>query len=105
MPSSNGALNTDTGAMLEGTRQLANIHMDLMASLQRYQTMNQNLTSSGFQGDAAIQSMTTTEDIRRTGTQVTQRFETVINTIKTSAAHYDSTNQQNRNVIGQVTGA
>lgn len=105
MPSSNGALNTDTGVMLEGARQLGNIHLDLMASLQRYQTMNQNLTSSGFQGDAAIQSMATTEDIRRTGTQVTTRFETVINTIKTSAAQYDSTNQQNRNTIGQVTGA
>jgi uncharacterized protein YukE len=105
MSASNGALNTDTGVMLEGARQLANIHMDLMSSLQRYQTMNQNLTSSGFQGDAAIQSMTTTEDIRRTGTQVTTRFETVINTIKSSAAQYDSTNQHNRNIIGQVAGA
>lgn len=96
------ALNADVAQMLSGASQLSNIQQEVLSALGRYVTMNQNLTSTGFSGDAALASMATTEDINRTGQQVNQRFQSVIDMMKRSAHQYQETNAQNRAALGSV---
>lgn len=96
------ALNADVAQMLSGASQLSNIQQEVMSALGRYVTMNQNLTGTGFSGDAALASMSTTEDINRTGQQVNQRFQAVIDMMKRSAHQYGETNAQNRASFGNV---
>ncbi|MCA2304839.1 hypothetical protein JF770_14820 [Mycobacterium intracellulare] len=96
------ALNADVAQMLSGASQLENIQNEVLSALGRYVTMNQNLTGTGFSGDAALASMATTEDINRTGQQVSQRFHSVIDMMKRSAHQYSETNAQNRASFGNV---
>ncbi|KEP38787.1 hypothetical protein LAUMK4_05752 [Mycobacterium persicum] len=96
------ALNADVAQMLNGAQTLATIQSDVLSALGRYVTMNQNLTGTGFSGDAALASMATTEDINRTGQQVNDRFQNVINMMKRSAHQYAETNAQNRAALGSI---
>jgi len=99
------ALNADVAQMLTGASQMEAIGQDVLASLGRYVTMNQNLTGSGFIGNAALASMSTTEDVANTGRQVSARFQNVVDTIKRSAHQYAETDAQNRAALGGVVGA
>ncbi|MCW2687528.1 MAG: hypothetical protein JWR37_2418, partial [Mycobacterium sp.] len=99
------ALNTDVNQMNTGAGQLENILQDVLSSLARYETMNQNLTGTGFIGDAAMMSMRTTGDVAQTGKQVSSRFEYCISTMRRSAAQYAQMNDANRAALGNVTSA
>lgn len=96
------ALNADTAQMLAGAGQMHNIQQEVMAALGRYVTMNQNLTGTGFSGNAALASMSTTEDVNRTGQQVNTRFQNVIDMMKRSAHQYAETDAQNRAALGSI---
>ncbi|MGO9103073.1 MAG: hypothetical protein ACLP9Y_27900 [Mycobacterium sp.] len=96
------ALNTDSTQMLSGAAQMENIANEVLAALGRYVTMNQNLTGTGFIGDAAMASMATTEDINNTGRQVSQRFQNVIDMMKRSAQQYAEMNNQNRAALSNI---
>ncbi|ULP45410.1 hypothetical protein [Mycobacterium lentiflavum] len=95
-------MNADVAQMLTGASQMTNIQQEVLTALGRYVTMNQNLTGTGFSGDAALASMATTEDINRTGQQVSQRFQSVIDMMKSSAHQYQQVNEQNRAALGSV---
>lgn len=98
------ALNADTSQMLTAAGQLSNIKDEVLAALGRYQTMNQNLHGAGFDGDASLASLNSTEQIRHTGQQVSTRFENCINMMKTGAHQYAESNAQNRANLGAVSG-
>ena len=96
------ALNADVAQMLSGASQMENIQQEVLAALGRYSTMNQNLTGTGFIGDAAMASMASTEDISNTGRQVSQRFQNCIDMMKRSAQQYQEVNAQNRAALGSI---
>lgn len=96
------ALNTDVTAMLNGAARMEQIAQDVLGGFGRYMSMNQDLTATGFQGDAAIASLTTTEDISNTGRQVSARFQACIDMMKQSAAEYQRMNDENRTALSQV---
>nr|VTP02299.1 Proteins of 100 residues with WXG [Mycobacterium riyadhense] len=95
-------LNTDHAQMMSAAAQMDNIASEVLAALGRYGTMNQNLTGSGFIGDAAMASMASTEDIQNTGHQVSARFQSVIDMIKRSAHQYQEVNNQNRAALSNI---
>lgn len=97
--------NTDTDRMLEAATSLDNIRNEVLSSLNRYVTMNQDLTGGGFQGDAALMSMRTTEDIASTARTVSARFEACINQIKSSAHQYTQMNHDNTAALGNIQTA
>lgn len=96
------ALNADWTQLLSAASQMRTIAGDVLSALGRYSMMNQNLTGTGFIGDAAMASMATTEDIHNTGRQVSQRFESVIETMEASAHQYQEMNNQNRAALGNI---
>jgi len=96
------ALNTDIAQMNSGAGQLENILQDVLSSLGRYETMNQNLTGTGFIGDAAMMSLKTTGDVAQTGRQVSTRFDYCISTMRRSAAQYAHMNDANRAALGNI---
>jgi hypothetical protein len=96
------ALNADVAQMASGASQMENIQQEVLAALGRYQTLNQNLTGTGFVGDAALASMASVEDINNTGRQVGQRFQNCIDMMKRSAQHYHEVNAQNRAALGSI---
>lgn len=96
------ALNADVAQLLSGASRMEQIQQDVLGSLGRYVTMNQNLTGTGFIGDAAMASMVSTEDISNTGRQVATRFENCIAMIKRSAQQYQEVNAQNKAALGSI---
>jgi uncharacterized protein YukE len=96
------ALSTDTKRMLEAASQLESIRNEVMSSLGRYMTMNQDLTSGPFTGSAALASMRTTGDISTTGKQVSARFQACIDQIRASAHQYAQMNEQNAANLGGI---
>jgi uncharacterized protein YukE len=96
------ALNADVSVMMSGAGQMENIQQQVLEALGRYTTMNQNLTGTGFIGDAALASMASVEDIANTGRQVSQRFQNVIDMIKRSGQQYAEVNAQNRAALGAI---
>ncbi|KWX20466.1 hypothetical protein AFM11_30285 [Mycolicibacterium wolinskyi] len=97
--------NTDTDRMLEAATTLDNIRNEVLGELNRYVTMNQDLTGSGFQGTAALASMRTTEDIATTARTVSARFEACINQMRNSAHQYTQMNQDNAATLGNIQSA
>src|SRR5271166_5703411 len=96
------ALNADVAQMLSAAGQLKNIQSEVLSSLARYQTMNQNLHGAGFDGDASLASLNSVEQIRHTGQQVSTRFENTIHMMERAAQQYAHTNDQNRAALGNV---
>lgn len=97
------ALNADTAQMLSAAGQLKNIQTEVLTALGRYQTMNQNLHGAGFDGDASLASLNSTEQIRHTGQQVSTKFENVIHMMERGAQQYQETNAQNRANLGSIS--
>ena len=96
------AFNTDTELMLEAAGRLEGIRDEVLSSLGRYVMTNQDLTSGGFQGMAALASMRTTEDISATGKQVSMRFQACIDQIRVSAHQYAQMNEDNAAQLGNI---
>ena len=101
----NQALSTDAAQMLTAANQMQTIADNVLAGLQKYVTMNQDLMGVGFGGDAAMASMGTTENINNTGRQVQLRFQNVIDTIKKSAHSYTAMNDANRAALSNIQPA
>lgn len=99
------ALNTDTARLMSGAAQMETIGNDALGALGRYVAMNQNLTGSGFIGNAALASLATTEDVATTGRQVSARFQAVCDMIKRSAQEYEHMNEQNRAALSNISQA
>ncbi|SKK91708.1 WXG100 family type VII secretion target [Mycobacteroides abscessus subsp. massiliense] len=93
---------TDTDTMLTSAGHLDNIRNEIMGMLNQYMTTNQDLTSGAFTGIAATQSTLTAEDILNTGRQVSDRFQGVIDHMKSSAHQYAAMNQDNAVKLGHV---
>lgn len=96
------ALNADVAVMQGAAQQLGDIRDEVVTALGRYVTMNQNLTGAGFAGNAALASLASTEDIARTGQQVTVRFGNVISEIQKSAQRYDQEDAANRAALSAL---
>ena len=97
------AFETDSARMLTAAGQLDTVMQDVLSSLSRYVTINQNITGTGFIGDAADASLISTTDIATTGKQVSARFGHVIETMRRSAAEYQHMNEQNRATLGNIS--
>ncbi|MBY0442805.1 MAG: hypothetical protein K2Q25_11845 [Mycobacteriaceae bacterium] len=97
------ALNTDTARLMSGAAQMETIGNDVLGALGRYVAMNQNLTGTGFAGNAALASLATSEDVATTGRQVGARFQAVIDMIKRSAQEYEHMNEQNRSTLSNIS--
>lgn len=96
-------LNADVAQLGAAATALDSVCGEVLTSLGRYVTMNQNLTGTSFSGTAALASMATTEDINNTGRQVSERFQSVINMIKRSGQEYQAMEDANRAALGGVT--
>ncbi|MGV7254560.1 hypothetical protein PJI20_10235 [Mycobacterium kansasii] len=99
------AFQTDSSRMLTAAGQLDTILQDVLGSLGRYVTMNQNLTGPGLDGTAALASLATTEDIATTGKQVSARFQSVIDMMRRGASEYQNMNEQNRAALSNIPTA
>ena len=98
------AFNTDTETDAGGRGRGWKVSATrCLSSLGRYMMTNQDLTSGGFQGMAALASMRTTEDISTTGKQVSTRFQACIDQIRGSAHQYSQMNEQNAAQLGNIS--
>jgi uncharacterized protein YukE len=99
------ALNTEAEAMYAAANQLDQIKQDVINALGRYLTMNQNLTGPGMNGQAAVSSLATSEDVTNTGRQVSQRFDHVIQMMRKGAHDYQTMDEQNRARLANIRPA
>jgi hypothetical protein len=97
-----GVLNTDSGRLRAAAAQLDRIKNDTLQALGRYLTMNQDLTGGGFNGNAALASLRTTEDVATTGRNVSARFDSVIGAMNSGAAEYDRIESENTANVGSI---
>lgn len=97
-----GVLNTDSGRLRSAAMQLDQIKTEVLSALGRYVTMNQDLNGAGFSGTASLASLRTTEDIAQTGRQVSNRFEQIIDAMRTGADEYDRVEHENQAAVSSI---
>jgi hypothetical protein len=97
-----GILNTDVERLIGAANALDGIRDETLSALGRYLGTNQDLTGTGFIGQAALASLTTTEDVTTTGRNVSARFENVIQQMRNGAAEYERMNADNAAGFGGV---
>lgn len=95
-------LNVDPGRVLQAAAALESIGNDVVANLNRYVTMNQNLNGSGFSGIASLASVNTATDVSHTGTTVHTRFQATIDQMRKGVAQYNQINQDNASSLTSV---
>lgn len=98
-----GVLNTDSAKLRAAAARLDQIKQETLTGLGRYLTMNQDLTGGGFNGNAALASLRTTEDVATTGRNVSARFDSVIQAMNAGAAEYDRVEAENAAQVSGIT--
>lgn len=95
-------LNVNPGRVLQAAAALEGIGNDVVAGLNRYVTMNQNLNGTGFSGLASLASVNTSVNVAQTGTKVHTRFQATVDQMRKGVAQYNQINQDNASALTSV---